>query len=361
MKILKLLCLVCFSIFVISCATNSNNISIKENNNDFSSVIERVKESIVYVMVSALEDPTIDPAQNSACSGVVVENQYIITNYHCIHDQKYLRVFYWDENDWEEHEVSIIGRDPLADLALLQVTDKETPVPFLKFAESELKVGEEVFAMGHPMGMTWTVTKGILSSVDRFARHPYVKAVQTDAAINKGNSGGPLLNMKGEIVAINSLMISKVSENAGLAISIRADIVKHSVKTMLEHGVVDRAALGIMITPLGDERQRNDILKKNPKVDQKHIPNTLGLLISQDKPIPEELKLWDTVVAVGGVPINNGIEFAEELSKYEIGKKVSITVIRRKRFIQLDIMLKVFEVPVDKMYTKPGNIKPILP
>ena len=361
MKILKLLGLMCFSIFVISCATNSNNISIKENNNDFSSVIERVKESIVYVMVSALEDPTIDPAQNSACSGVVVENQYIITNYHCIHDQKYLRVFYWDENDWEEHEVSIIGRDPLADLALLQVTDKETPVPFLKFAEGELKVGEEVFAMGHPMGMTWTVTKGILSNVDRFARHPYVKAVQTDAAINKGNSGGPLLNMRGEIVAINSLMISKISENAGLAISIRADIVKHSVETMLEHGVVDRAALGIMITPLGDERQRNDILKKNPKVDQKHIPNTLGLLISQDKPIPEELKLWDTVVAVGGVPINNGIEFAEELSKYEIGKKVSITIIRRKRFIQLDIMLKVFEVPVDKMYTKPGNIKPILP
>ena len=84
-------------------------------------------------------------------------------------------------------------------------------------------------------------------------------------------------------------------------------------------------------------------------------------MISQDKPIPEELKLWDTVVAIGGVPINNGIEFAEELSKYEIGKKVSITIIRRKRFIQLDIMLKVFEVPVDKMYARPGNIKPILP
>ena len=188
----------------------------------------------------------------------------------------------------------------------------------------------------------------------------YVKAVQTDAAINRGNSGGPLLNMKGEIVAINSLMISKVSENAGLAISIRADIVKHSVKTMSEYGIVDRGALGIMITPLGDERQRDKILKKNPTVDQKHIPNTLGLLISEDKSIPEELKLWDTVVAIGGVPINNGIEFAEEMNKYEIGKKVSVTIIRKKRFIQLDLMIKVFEVPVDKMYArpKPGVIKP---
>ena len=360
MKIHRLLCLMCFSIFVISCATNSNNISVKEIKNDLPSVIERVKESIVYVMASELEDPTTNPALNSACSGVVVEKQYIITNYHCIHNQKYIRIFYWDENDWEEHEVSIIGRDPLADLALLEVTDKENPVPFLKFAEGELKTGDEVFAMGHPMGMTWTVTKGILSNTDRFARHPYIKAVQTDAAINRGNSGGPLLNMKGEIVAINSLMISKVNENAGLAISIRADIVKHSVKTMLEYGIVDRGALGIMITPLGDERQRDKILKKNPTVDQKHIPNTLGLLISEDKSIPEELKLWDTVVAIGGVPINNGIEFAEEMNKYEIGKKVSVTIIRKKRFIQLDLMIKVFEVPVDKMYArpKPGVIKP---
>ena len=358
MKILRLLSLMCFSIFVISCATNSNNISVKENKNDLSSVIERVKESIVYIMISELEDPAINPTKNSACSGAVIENQYIITNYHCIHNQKYIRVFYWDENDWEEHEVSIIGRDPLADLALLEVTDKEIPVPFLKFAEGELRTGDEVFAMGHPMGMTWTVTKGILSNTDRFARHPYVKAVQTDAAINRGNSGGPLMNMKGEIVAINSLMISKVNENAGLAISIRADIVKHSIKTMLEYGIVDRGALGIMITPLGDERQRDKILKKNPTVNQKNIPNTLGLLISDNETIPEELKLWDTVVAIGGVPINNGIEFAEEMNKYEIGKKVSVTIIRRKRFIQLDLMIKVFEVPVDKMYARPGVVKP---
>jgi serine protease Do len=166
------------------------------------------------------------------------------------------------------------------------------------------------------------------------------------------------MNMKGEIVAINSLMISKVNENAGLAISIRADVVKHSIKTMLEYGIVDRGALGIMITPLGDERQRDKILKKNPTVDQKHIPNTLGLLISDNETIPEELKLWDTVVAIGGVPINNGIEFAEEMNKYEIGKKVSVTIIRRKRFIQLDLMIKVFEVPVDKMYARPGVVKP---
>ncbi len=81
-------------------------------------------------------------------------------------------------------------------------------------------------------------------------------------------------------------------------------------------------------------------------------------MISEDETIPEELKLWDTVVAIGGVPINNGIEFADEMSKYEIGKKVSVTIIRKKRFIQLDVMIKVFEVPVDKMYAKSGAVIP---
>ena len=102
----------------------------------------------------------------------------------------------------------MVGRDPLADLALLEVIDPPKTVPPLRFAEELPKNGEDVFAMGHPMGMAWTVTKGIISSTDRHARHAFIKALQTDAAINVGNSGGPLLNMKGEIVGINTLIIS---------------------------------------------------------------------------------------------------------------------------------------------------------
>ena len=270
MKGLKQICLMCFSIFVISCATNSN-ISVKENNNDLPSVIERAKQSIVYIMSSSLKDPAINPKLNSACSGVVVESQHIITNFHCIYKMKYLKVFFWDEEDWQEHDVKVVGEDPLADLALLRVPDREDQIPFLKFQEGESKEGEEVIAIGHPMGMAWSITKGIISNTDRYARHPFIKALQTDAAINQGNSGGPLLNMKGEIVGINALIVSRISENAGVGLAIRGDIARKSFKSMLATGKVDRPAIGLMIMELVNQKARKRILKEFPKLKENFL------------------------------------------------------------------------------------------
>jgi len=355
MKILRLLSLMCFSIFVISCATNSNNISVKDNNN-LTSVIDRAKQSIVYIMTSPLEDPSSDPTRNSACSGVVVESQHIITNLHCIYKMKYLKVFFWDKEDWQEYNVEVVGEDPLADLALLRVPDREDQIPFLKFQEGESKEGEEVIAIGHPMGMAWSITKGIISNTDRYARHPFIKALQTDAAINQGNSGGPLLNMKGEIVGINSLLISKAGQNAGLGISVRGDIVKKSYKSMLKFGGINRPAIGIMISQLGSDSQREKILKENPKVDQRFVPNTFGLLVSKNNTIPENIKLWDTVIAINDNLINNGVELSDEIIKYDVGETITLTVIRKKKYIKVDITLNVFEPPVDKMYRDQRNV-----
>jgi len=355
MKKLRLLGLMCFSIFVISCATNSN-ISVKENNNDLPSVIERAKQSIVYIMSSSLKDPTINPKLNAACSGVVVESQHIITNFHCIYKMKYLKVFFWDEEDWQEHNVEVVGEDPLADLALLRVPDREDQLPFLKFQERESKEGEEVIAIGHPMGMAWTITKGIISNTDRYARHPFIKALQTDAAINQGNSGGPLLNMKGEIVGINSLLISRAGQNAGLGIAVRGDIVKKSYKSMLEFGGINRPAIGIMISQLGSESQRDKILKDNPKADQRFIPNTFGLLVSKNDTIPENIKLWDTVIAINDNLINNGVELSDEIIKYDVGETITLTVIRKKKYIKVDVTLNVFEPPVEELYRDQRNM-----
>jgi len=355
MKGLKQICLMCFSIFVISCATNSN-ISVKENNNDLPSVIERAKQSIVYIMSSSLKDPAINPKLNSACSGVAVDSQHIITNFHCIYKMKYLKVFFWDEEDWQEYDVEVVGEDPLADLALLRVPDREDQIPFLKFQERESKEGEEVIAIGHPMGMAWSITKGIISNTDRYARHPFIKALQTDAAINQGNSGGPLLNMKGEIVGINSLLISKAGQNAGLGISVRGDIVKKSYKSMLKFGGINRPAIGIMISQLGSDSQREKILKENPKVDQRFVPNTFGLLVSKDDPIPENLKLWDTVIAINDNLINNGVELSDEIIKYDVGETITLTVIRKKKYIKVDVTLNIFEPPVDEMYRDRRNM-----
>ena len=129
MKILKQLCLVCFSIFVISsCAIHSNNISNIQGNNDLPSVIDRVRDSIVLISASVNEDPYINANQNAMCSGAVIELQYIITNFHCIYKQKFIRVYYWNDNDWNEYKVG----DPK-----IQTLDSTKLIPLLTAALQE--------------------------------------------------------------------------------------------------------------------------------------------------------------------------------------------------------------------------------
>ena len=373
MNKLKSFGLVCFSLLLILSSCSSalfENISKPDNNVlvdardafKFESVLKRVKESVVILSMNPNVNPDTDPSQSALCSGVVVDDiGHILTNFHCVYNQNYIRLFYYDKEDWEQYEVNVIGLDPLADLALLQVLGKEGPVPFLKFAKGAGKIAEgtEVFALGHPMGMIWTVTKGIISSTARYARHPYIKAVQTDAAINKGNSGGPLMNMKGEIVGINALIVSKISENAGVAVAIRGDIVKKSFESMLDNGKVDRPAVGVMIVALAREPTRKKILKEFPKQNPGHIPNTFGLLIRPDVNIPDGLKAFDTIIMVNDVVINNGLQFSDELSKHKIGDSVTLTIIRKRVFRRVDITLKVFPVPIDALYDVKAKPMPL--
>ena len=200
----------------------------------------------MLLATSPYDEPLTDPTQSAVCSGAIIDEiGHVITNYHCVHGQKSIYLYYHDKEIFDEFHVEVIGKDPLADLALLKVKGMKKKLPYLKFAKDveKIKEGSEVFALGHPMGMAWTVTKGIVSSNERYARHPYVHAIQTDAAINKGNSGGPLMNMQGEIIGINALMVSRISENAGVGLAIRGDVVESSLKSMMETGTVSRLSL----------------------------------------------------------------------------------------------------------------------
>jgi len=214
------------------------------------------------------------------------------------------------------------------------------------------------------MGMAWTVTYGIVSSTERYARHPFIKAIQTDSAINKGNSGGPLMNMKGEIVGINALIISKISENAGVGLAIRGDIVKKSFESMLVTGRVDRPAVGIMIMPLAQSKQRNKIIKEFPKLKPEFIPNTFGVFVRPDENLPKGLKKFDTIIGLNGEMTNDGLQFSDEINKHNIGDTVTLTLVRKQRFLKVDVTLKVFPVNADKMYSKiqtPSLPKPVQP
>ena len=325
-------------------------------------VIENVRRSVVLLSLNTLENPPLE-AKNALCSGTVINEQgHILTNFHCVYGQKTLNMYYWDEDDWREYQVRLIGKDPLADLALLEVIGLERKVPYLKFAEDEdIYSGEEVFAFGHPMGMAWSLSKGIISSTERYARHPYINSIQVDAAINKGNSGGPVFNEKGEIVGVATLMVSRTNQNAGVGLAVRADIARKSLALMLEKGKVDRPALGVMIIPLfGKANQRDRIFKENPSINTS-IPNTYGLMISDKNkpsdPLPKGLKKWDTIIGINNVPTNNDVEFANELRKYKIGTSISINILRDKRFITVnDVPLKIFPVPTEQMYGRKSPV-----
>ena len=359
MKSIKYFSLICF--FILSCvpfnisATEDNVLVEARDDLKFESVIERTKKSVVILSMNPNVDPETDPSQTGLCSGVVIDEVgHILTNFHCVHNQNYIRLYYYDENDWQNYEVNVIGLDPLADLALIEVIGKEEPMPHLEFAEDagEIKSGTDVFALGHPMGMAWTVTKGIISSTERYARHPFVKAIQTDSAINKGNSGGPLMNMRGEIVGINALIVSRISENAGVGLAIRGDIAEKSVKSMLATGRVDRPAIGIMIMPLNSKKQRNAILKEFPKLKPEFVPNTFGIFVRPSETLPNGLKKFDTIIGINDEMTNSGLHFSDEIYKYGIGDTITLTIVRKRRYMKVDVPLKVFPVDADKMYAK---------
>ena len=349
MKNIKYYGLMCFFV-IFSCIPF--NISATEK---FESVIEKARESVVLLSMNPNADPDTDPAQSALCSGVVVDNVgHVLTNFHCVHNNNYVRLFYYDLDDWQTYKVNVIGLDPLADLALLQVLDREgDPIPHLEFAKDadKIKSGMDVFALGHPMGMAWTVTKGIISSTERYARHPFIKALQTDAAINKGNSGGPLMNMKGEIIGINSLIVSRISESAGVGLAIRGDIVKKSFESMLMSGRVDRPAIGITIVALNRKQQRDKIVKQFSEFEPEFIPNTFGIMIRpSDDPLPLGLEDFDTIIAINNVFTNDSLSFTDEISKNNIGNTITLSIIRKKRFRKVDVPLKVFPVNVELLY-----------
>ena len=369
---IKLLCLICLSTILFSCATlnisaTDNNVTVGSNNNSpakFETVVKNTQDSIVLLTTSPYVDPLTDKSQNAVCSGVIVDKLgHVITNYHCIHNQKSILLYYYDKNDWGEYTVDVVGIDPLADLALLKIKGSDKKLTPLKFAKNtkKLGVGTDVFAFGHPMGMAWTVTKGIISSNERYARHPYIHALQTDAAINKGNSGGPLLNMQGEIVGINALMVSRISESAGVGLAIRGDIVQKSLKSMLKTGTVSRPAIGIQIMSLGHPRQRKIVMNKFPDVNPDHIPNVSGMFVSHAtaEDLPEGIKNHDTVIGVNDELFNDGVRFSNLLEKHKVGEKVTLTIIRKGRYILVDVILREFPVDLERLY--PSTLKPLPP
>ncbi len=247
---------------------------------------------------------------------------YILTNNHIVENAVNVRV---STVEGKEYPAKIIGRDPATDLALLKVEGKNFPYAVLGDSSS-IKVGEWVLAIGNPLGMEHTVTAGIISAKGRQlgvgANLPtYQDYIQTDAAINRGNSGGPLINLKGEVIGINSNILTSGGGNIGIGFAIPSDLAKKVVAQLKEKGRVVRGRLGIRGTDISESMKK-----------QLNLTVSKGVIISQVEPdSPAEkagLKKYDVIVEVNGQTVENWKDLRFKVADLQPGDLVTIKIIR---------------------------------
>ncbi len=253
-------------------------------------------------------------------SGFIISaDGYILTNNHLAEDAGKITVIL---ADGEEFEAETIGTDPESDIAVLKIDDDD--LPCLELADSDaLKVGEWVLAIGNPFGLTHTVTAGIVSAKGRggFRLTEFENYIQTDAAINPGNSGGPLLNLDGEVVGINTFIISGSGGFMGIGFAIPINIAKSVYPQLIESGKVVHGFLGVAIQDLTDELAKSFGLK-----------NTKGVLISEvtEDSAAEKagLKQGDIVVELDGQGVEKVNVLQSRIAMRKPGTSVKVVVLR---------------------------------
>ncbi len=330
-------------------------------------IVDKVKAATVFILMKSDNNVSINNKDGSSmCSGFVInEKRHIVTNYHCVHNAKTLKLAFYDKDDWNVYEVVIIGKDPLSDLAVIHIPKRKKPLPFLEWSNEEPWDGMDVFAVGHPFGMVWTVTKGIVSNNERVVRSPYVRLLQTDVSINSGNSGGPLVNTAGKVVGVNAMIINpnvgQIKTNIGLALSIRNDDAKEIIEIIKDGKEVVRPMLGVRLVnlnPLNIETVRNMPDVKKAEIT---IPDIFGCFVAppvQGDVLPEGLEKFDIIVAIDGKATNRQDEITDIIRTKKVGDKVDLLIVRDKHFKNITVTLRKLEVNADELYNRQNNLQP---
>jgi serine protease Do len=240
---------------------------------------------------------------------------YFVTNNHVVKDASKVTVVL---DDGAEHEATIVGTDERTDLAVLKV-DGLTEMPYVPFADGDVRVGDWVVAIGNPYGLGGTVTAGIVSARGRdIAGSAYGDFLQIDAAVNTGNSGGPAFNLQGEVVGVNTAIFSPNGGSVGIAFAIPADVVKNVTSQLIEHGSVTRGFLGV-----GIQDVTRDI------ADSVGLDRAYGALITEPAAGgPAEkagLKSGDVIINVDGDEIEDALDLSRTISSKDPGTAVEIT------------------------------------
>jgi len=275
------------------------------------------------------------PMQEASGSGVIISNDgYIVTNNHVVDGASNIEVTL---NDKRSFKAKVIGADPNTDIALIKIDATELPV--IAFGNSDsLKVGEWVLAVGNPFNLTSTVTAGIVSAKARNiniinSQIPIESFIQTDAAVNPGNSGGALVNTRGQLVGINTAIASQTGTYAGYAFAVPVSIVQKVVADIRKYGVVQRAVLGIKIGNITDELAKT----KNLKTMEGAYVDTV---FQQSAAKNAGMKAGDIINNVNGVPVQSASELQEQIGRYHPGDKITVSILRDNKVQKLNVELK---------------------
>ncbi|ANG91603.1 serine endoprotease DegP [Enterobacteriaceae bacterium 155047] len=267
-------------------------------------------------------------------SGVIIDaaKGYVVTNNHVVDNASTIKV---QLSDGRKFDAKVVGKDPRSDIALIQIQDPKN-LTAIKLADSDaLRVGDYTVAIGNPFGLGETVTSGIVSALGRSGLNAenYENFIQTDAAINRGNSGGALVNLNGELIGINTAILAPDGGNIGIGFAIPSNMVKNLTGQMVEFGQVKRGELGIMGTELNSE------LAKAMKVDAQR-----GAFVSQVMPNSSAakagIKAGDVITTLNGKPISSFAALRAEVGSMPVGSKVSLGLLRDGKPVNVSLELQ---------------------
>lgn len=326
-----------------------------EGSIDFTKAAELSLNAVVHIKTNttvSYYDPfremlygngKFDQKMQSSGSGVIIsEDGYIVTNNHVIRNADEIEI---SLNDKKSYKAEIIGADPSTDIALLKIKDKG--LPHISYGNSDnVKVGEWVLAVGNPYNLTSTVTAGIVSAKGRdinilrndplSGKTALESFIQTDAAVNPGNSGGALVNASGQLVGINTAIQSQTGAYSGYSFAVPVNIVKKVVNDLVEFGTVQRAYIGVSI---------RNIDKK--LADEESISTLNGAYVSETMPngAADEagIKKGDVITKIGSVKISNVTELQEQVGQFRPGDNLIVTVLRDGKETEIPVNLKNLE------------------
>jgi len=285
-------------------------------------------------------------------SGVIISKDgYIITNNHVVENAETIEVELYDGS---KQKAKLIGRDPRTDLAVVKID----PTPNMKYAKlgnsDECKVGEWIIAIGSPRGLDWTVTAGIISAKNRTnigALGPtgYEDFIQTDAAINPGNSGGPLINLKGEVIGINSIIVSTSRGSEGLGFAIPSNMVKAISESLIKSGKVVRGYLGVNIQDVTED------IAKGLKLGKGFEGVIIADVFPNSPAAKGGIERGDIIIRYNGKKVENTQELRNLVAQTTPGTYAEITVVRDKKEIELNIKVGELEKKQEEAKAQKSN------